>query len=137
MSEASQNDPMTRYLLYKVAVRSRHHDLAAECLEIISASANCRDFLYACVSESQKFGDKACAVQALWKLAEKYEYEAPNAIHLPALLRCTIRLLYGMIEEGNEKGSTASMIQNLCDVFNGGIIPPTPSSSGRLSHFPL
>lgn len=62
---------------------------AAECLEhICRNSAKDATLLYACVMEAQSTGDKKQAIYALQRVLDKYEYNAPAGIHLPALLRC-------------------------------------------------
>jgi hypothetical protein len=47
--------------------------------------------LYACVLEAQKAGNKRQAIIALGKVLDKYEFNAPAGIHLPALLRYNIK----------------------------------------------
>ncbi|KAJ0306009.1 hypothetical protein COL516b_005123 [Colletotrichum fioriniae] len=88
MSEAAQNEPMTRYLMYKAALRSSDQELAAQCLKRVALSApGDPNFLYACVLEAQQAGDKVCAMQAMKQLVEKFEFSEASPIHLPALLR--------------------------------------------------
>ena len=107
MSASSQSAPSTLYLLYKVALRShdlelgRHvpflpavraaspdFDKAIESLDkICTASQKDATLLYACVLEAQQAGDQAQMVTSLQRVLVKYEYSAPDGVHLPALLR--------------------------------------------------
>ncbi|EXF81759.1 hypothetical protein CFIO01_04807 [Colletotrichum fioriniae PJ7] len=104
MSEVAQNEPMTRYLMYKAALRSSDQELATQCLERVALSApGDPNFLYACVLEAQQAGDKVCAMQAMKQLVEKCEFSETSPIHLPALLRCNIRLAVSVVE--SEKGA--------------------------------
>ncbi|KUI61426.1 Testis-expressed sequence 11 protein [Cytospora mali] len=117
MSEGAQGDHNTQYLMYKVAVRSGDRAMAAECLGAIAQeSPKQLVFLYACVADGQRAGDKLVAVDALKKLADVYDFEHPGQVHLPALLRCTVMLLHTTLESGEEKNS---IIISLCDIFDG------------------
>ena len=86
LTESTQNEPKTMYLMYKVATRSGDRPLAVRCLESVSLTPECHDYLYACVVDSQQADDKVCALEALGKLVEKYEFSFTSPVHLPALL---------------------------------------------------
>jgi len=49
--------------------------------------------LYACVLEAQQTGDQEQMVISLQCVLKKYDYSAPNEVHLPALLRYAIDTL--------------------------------------------
>lgn len=119
MADATQKEPLTQYLMYKVAVSDGDRDLATQCLENVSAAAENHDFLYACVLESRRVSDDLCAVDALKKLAANYEYK-PNPVHLPALLRCTIRIQARLLKGDETRIERAVLVQDLCDTFDGG-----------------
>lgn len=103
MTESGRDEPVTRYLMYKVALQSGNADFgkhvtsvnnipaddtAAECLDCICrSSAKDATLLYACVLEAQNAGSKRQAINALRKVLDRYEHSAPSGIHLPALLR--------------------------------------------------
>lgn len=70
MPEASKNEPMTRFLMYKVAIRSEDTDLAAECLRVISSSSKDPTLLYACVLDAQQIGNRHLALAALQLVLE-------------------------------------------------------------------
>jgi hypothetical protein len=109
---------MTAYLAFKVAVRVEDREMAEKCLETVAQVPDHVDYLGACIAESQKAGDIMCAIAALKKLQEKYEYKEPNPVHLPALFRCTIRLL-NLLED--RPGPDVDGIANdLCLEFEAG-----------------
>ena len=106
MSDSNKKDPSTQYLVYKVALRCRDLDLgmqtldllkdcwvklipvATECLDAISnASMKDATLLYACVLEAQKTGEPSQIIASLQRVLQKYNYNAPSEVHLPALLR--------------------------------------------------
>jgi hypothetical protein len=87
---SSQNEGMTRYLAYKLALRSNDMQLAAECLGSLAKHVDKEPrYLYACVLEAQQSGNRAMAVAAFQVLVN----QPPNGVQLPTLLRCTVKLL--------------------------------------------
>ncbi|KAG7285410.1 hypothetical protein NEMBOFW57_010037 [Staphylotrichum longicolle] len=112
--------PMTAYLAFKVAVRVEDRALAEKCLESVAQAPDNVDYLGACIAESQKAGDIMCAIAALKKLQEKYEYNKPNSIHLPALFRCTIRLLTLMADRPGAEIS--NIVNDLCKEFDAVVL---------------
>ncbi|KAF2745815.1 SPO22-domain-containing protein [Sporormia fimetaria CBS 119925] len=118
MSDTGREEPLTRYLMYKVALHSKDAQLAAECLEAVcKKSSKDATLLYACVLEAQGAGDKRQTINALEKALDKYDYNAPAGIHLPALLRCTARtLLSELVKEGKV---CPGVMEEICKVFEG------------------
>ncbi|KAK4221468.1 meiosis protein SPO22/ZIP4 like-domain-containing protein [Podospora fimiseda] len=114
MSASSWQEPMTAYLAFKIATRTENQELAEKCLLTISQTPDHVEFLGACIAESQKAGDITCALAALKMLLEKYEHKEPNPIHLPALFRCTIRLLNLTAARSGVEGNEAG---DLCEAF--------------------
>ncbi|KAI9795239.1 MAG: hypothetical protein M1835_006135 [Candelina submexicana] len=121
MSDAGRATPMTKYLMFKVALRGGDTDFAAECLNAVcDNSTDDATLLYACVLEAQQSGDKIQVAAALQKVLDKYDYGAPHGVHLPALLRsvyqtneldegltqsrCAARLM--ILEIGDTKSTT-------------------------------
>ncbi|KDN71034.1 hypothetical protein CSUB01_09154 [Colletotrichum sublineola] len=132
MAETAQNEPMTRYLMYKVALRSADRELAAECLEPIGAAAEKEpDFLYACVLEAQQAGDRVCAMQAMKQLADKVEFSEASPVHLPALLRCNIRLAVSIMEGEKDRGRQKAAMEEVVTLFEGGEWAP-PLARSRI-----
>lgn len=107
MSDACKGAPMTKYLMYKLALRSKDEELgkymenpgsryvyqlltgpATDCLDAVcNASSKDATILFACVLEAQHAGNKRQAATALQRVSEKYDYGTPRGVHLPALLR--------------------------------------------------
>lgn len=119
MAPETQQDPTTQYLMFRVTIRSGDVDLASECLESIAAASDTSmELLYACVAESQRVGHKVLAVEAMKKLAEVHSYEQPGKVHLPALFRCTIMLLHGLLSD--QEVNNDEVVVDLCKVFDAG-----------------
>jgi hypothetical protein len=123
MSDVAKNDPMTRFLMYKIAVRGGEAELAAECLEkVYESSPKEPNLLYACVLDAQQAGDKDLAVAAMQLVLERHQQSHATSIHLPALLRCTIRLTKSQLEaKSNPKLDSDSniIVDRLCKLFEG------------------
>lgn len=99
MTPAAQNEALSRFLMYKIAVRCNEQDLAAECLQMISsASPDDPKLLYACVLDAQQVGDKRQTLAALQLVLEKTAYGA-TSVNVASLLRLTISLTVKSLEE--------------------------------------
>ncbi|SPQ20408.1 14822ea5-0490-4dac-a6c0-22cd1d76eaed [Thermothielavioides terrestris] len=120
MSPQSWQEPMTAYLAFKVAIRLEDRAMAEKCLDTVAQASDHIDYLGACIAESQKTGDVACAIAALRKLHQKYEYREPNPIHLPALFRCTIRLLNLLADRPGV--DTNGIVGDLCEEFDAVVL---------------
>lgn len=109
---SSQNEGMTRYLAYKLALRSNDIRLAGECLESLVKHVDREPrYLYACVLEAQQSGNRMMAVAAFQALVDR----PPNNAQLPALFRCTARLL--MEEVGDPSRAQAEVTNELVQLF--------------------
>ena len=118
MSSTSQKEPATLYLLYKIALGCQNVEMATECLDsICKASTKDATILYACVLEAQKTGDHAQSIAALQRVLHKYNYGAPDGVHLPALLRCTARLL--IKQSDREDSQSGELLEDICKLFEG------------------
>ncbi|KAJ0124698.1 Testis-expressed sequence 11 protein [Diaporthe amygdali] len=99
-------------------VRSGDRESAAVHLEAVAkASPAHLHLLYACVADSQQVKDRLIAIDALKKLANVYDFQHPGPVHLPALLRCTIMLLHGLLESGDE-AQQHLVVADLCASFD-------------------
>ena len=122
MSKFNKDNVSTQYLLYKCAIRCHDAEMASQCFNHIcsrlSADAN-KDasLIYACILEAQREGDQDQIVIALQRVLEQYSYTAPSGVHLPALLRCTARLLMRSSENLQDDG-----IDSLCKIFEGAAV---------------
>lgn len=130
MSEETQKNPMTQYLMYRATIRSGDHDLAADCLEAVAQANVPIELLYACVADSQRVGDRLITLSAMKKLANMYDYEKPGRVHLPALMRCIIMLLHGLLNN-SENGNQDNVVVDMCTMFEAGIFR---ASNTYLSH---
>jgi hypothetical protein len=109
---SSQNEGMTRYLAYKLALKSNDMQLAGECLGSLVKHVDKEPrYLYACVMEAQQSGNRAMAVAAFQALVD----QPSNGIQLPALLRCTVKLLVEELETLNR--SLAEVTSELVRLF--------------------
>ena len=112
LSHPAQNEAMTRYLAYKLAILSNDRELASECLSILSKRTDSdHNYLYACVLDAQQSGNRPIAVASFHALAELQ----PRGLYLPALLRCTARLLAE--ELGNSSRALSEVTSELVRVF--------------------
>ncbi|KAF3046826.1 hypothetical protein E8E11_007311 [Didymella keratinophila] len=118
--EIGRDEPVTRYLMYKVALREGDTSFAAECLDFVCrSSAEDATLLYACVMEAQSVGNKRLAISALERVLGKYDYAAPAGIHLPALLRVMLRLLQSELVQNG--AIDREILDQVCMVFEGAI----------------
>ncbi|KAF2463463.1 SPO22-domain-containing protein [Lindgomyces ingoldianus] len=118
MPDTGRSEPITRYLMYKVALHSGDPEFTAECLDhICRHSSKDATLLYACVLEAQSTGDKRQAIVALQKVLDKYDYSAPAGIHLPALLREAPPATSGkLVKDGH---LSSDVVEELCKLFEG------------------
>ena len=100
LPESQRNMTETRHLAFKAALRMNDTAWAAESLELVAKSAE-KDptRLYACVVDAMHAGDDRQAYQALAKVFEMVDSGVPQGVHLPALLRCMIRMVQRSTKE--------------------------------------
>jgi hypothetical protein len=123
MSNAAKDDPMARFLMYKVAIRCEDFALASECLQVISSSSNDPTLLYACVLDAKELDKKDQILATMHLILEKYGYEASSGIHLPSLLRLTIGLATGLLRDTTHQqddDAADPMVERLCKLYEGG-----------------
>ncbi|RDW82233.1 hypothetical protein BP6252_03345 [Coleophoma cylindrospora] len=124
MSNATKNEPLTRFLVFKLALQCDELDLAVECLEMISKNSQ-KDstILMACVLNSQQVKNNVFALAALRTLLERHDYGAPDGVHLPTLLRITISLTVNMSDTipVTDEERLEDISEKLCKLFEGGM----------------
>ncbi|OAA41311.1 Meiosis specific protein SPO22 [Metarhizium rileyi] len=84
------------------------HELGRESLKAIASIKDMRhieDVLYACCSEVKSFEDKLCALEVLKALYEQPTKYLPDAINVPTLLRCAIRLMQAFDMDHHHEGT--------------------------------
>ena len=90
-----QREKPSLYLGFKVALRSSEYQFAIENLEALAHGSDGNyNFLYAAVLETQQSGMRSVAVAALQTLLDRQ----PPGVHLPTLLRCTVRIMMGELQ---------------------------------------
>lgn len=118
MPENGKNAAITKYLMYKVALRSGDVKLASDSLEgVLKASTKDSSFLYACALEAHQRGDRQQAITVLQKVLEHYGYSAPAGVYLPSLLRCTATSI--MTEMKDKRIPAETALPELCKIFEG------------------
>ncbi|KUJ18222.1 SPO22-domain-containing protein [Mollisia scopiformis] len=122
MSNSARNEPMSRFLMYKIAVRGGDTELATECLHFISTAARTTHdltLLYGCVLDAQSIGDKTQTLAGLQLVLEKSDYGAQSAVHVPSLLRLTISLSVALLEEHVDTQDIGT-IERICAAIEKG-----------------
>ncbi|KAG8531049.1 uncharacterized protein KY384_004406 [Bacidia gigantensis] len=121
MSTADQDEPASRFLMYKIALRRQDGESASQCLESICKKSN-KDptILYACVLEAQRSGDQIQSIAALQRVLEDHNMDALDGVHLPALLRCTARQLFSQLEKSSYP-SGEQIVEDICKLFEGAV----------------
>ena len=115
MSEQVQNEPSSQFLLYKIALQRQDSALAQHSLQSINRLSKGRDtFLYACVLEAQKVGDQAQSIITLQELLKRPGVGRCDGSSLPAILRCTARML---IQQLDNDDHPTTAIQDICQLF--------------------
>lgn len=122
MGESARQDPKTLHLAFKLALRSGDREMASDCLRQISeVSSRDPQYIYSCCIDAQEAEDKICAIQALLHLIQKSEFNCPDVVHLPALLRIAIRLETSLLnDESQSDADYRLIIDDICRVFEGG-----------------
>ncbi|KAH8599135.1 meiosis protein SPO22/ZIP4 like-domain-containing protein [Bisporella sp. PMI_857] len=136
MTDATRSEPMTRFLMYKIAIRCNEVEFAAECLNLVSHQAlDDPTLLYACVLDAQQIGNKSQALAALQLVLDKHRYTSAANVHLPSLIRLTIKLSCSILDETTEISAAEASdanVERLCKLFEGAIHavkkPPTVKS---------
>ncbi|KAK7429574.1 sporulation-specific protein 22 [Neonectria magnoliae] len=121
MSKTVQDDPLTRYLMFKASLIGWDHELGCASIEHLSKSVDkekSQNILYACIREAQQVGDRLCTLAALKAVLEKFDFEPPSKSHFPSLLRCTIRLIH-LIESQDTDASDQDLelAEDTCNIF--------------------
>lgn len=117
MPVAGQDESLTRYIAFKLAVKSNDYELALESLNIITKQAkNDHTYLYACVLVAQQSQMLPIAVAALQAILDK----KPPTEHLPTLLRCTARLLIGELG-ANDSRSLDEVMGEVVHIFENAV----------------
>lgn len=129
MPESSRDEPITKYLLFKLSIKADDLEMASDCLRGITISSERMRLLHACVLHARHEKAPQFMVQAMKRLADAINHDPSSQVHAPALFRCTILMLRDMIDEASKDGGVLSgkdsakkqqATQDLSDIFNGG-----------------
>ncbi|KAI7328975.1 SPO22-domain-containing protein [Hortaea werneckii] len=112
MPPACQNEDMSCYLAFKIALRSGDNELADESLHALSKHAD-KDpsCFYACILEAEQARSRHLAVLGLQRLLDKQLH----GTHLPSLLRCTARLMMKELESAESR--TNEVAEEIVSLF--------------------
>ncbi|KAI7348606.1 SPO22-domain-containing protein [Hortaea werneckii] len=112
MPSSCQNEAMSRYLAFKIALKSGDNELADDSLHALSKNAD-KDpsCLYACILEAEQVRSRHLAVLGLQRLLDKQL----RGTHLPSLLRCTARLMMKELE--SEGSSSNEAMEEIVSLF--------------------
>lgn len=124
MSETVQNDPLTRYLMFKVSLLDWDHELGCQSIGYLSKFADdsrSQEMLYACIREAQQVGDKLCTLAALKAVVESWNPGREAAGSLPSILRCSVRLIKMIEEQEKKSGLETLFVEDICKTFETGM----------------
>lgn len=122
MPLVAQNEPLTRYLMFKVSLISWDHDLGCQSIQHLTKSADrtkTQDILYACIREAQHVGDRLCTLAALKAMIDNFS-SASSTTHLPSILRCTIRLVHTIESQQENSVREDQLVGDVCHAFEKG-----------------
>ncbi|KAL2219458.1 meiosis protein SPO22/ZIP4 like-domain-containing protein [Thermoascus aurantiacus ATCC 26904] len=116
-----QSAPLTTYLMYKLALQDEDLKLGNACLEsLCKLDKEGTTYILACVAEAQRSGSTRQGITALQHLLERLDYSPGHGIHLPALLRCTARLI--ALELRDNEADNPELKEQLCKIFEVAVI---------------
>jgi len=120
MPDSGKDAILTRYLMYRVGLYSQDEELTMSSLDkIVQTTDKDATFLYACVLEAQKAGNRKHTVIVLQKVLEKFDYATPPGIYLPALLRSTALMMMKELE--SHDNPVDNELTELCRIFEAAI----------------
>jgi hypothetical protein len=124
MPKSIQDEPLTRYLMFKVALLNWDQNLGCQCIKFLSrltGKSQCRDILYACVKEAQNIGHKLLTLEALKAVAETFDADSSWTINIPSVFRCIIRLIHSIeSQDSDSTDHTTELAEETCRIFEKG-----------------
>jgi tetratricopeptide (TPR) repeat protein len=108
---------LTRYLAYVVAMRNNDETMAEQALRsLASAPKDADKLLFACVSETDRYGTPKLQAKLLQRILDKNSDKPTSDVNISALLRATARLLWQVLEEATDDVDE-ELLERLCAVF--------------------
>ena len=129
LSQATQDDAQTTYLLFKLALKCQDSKMAISSLKILSDSRlEDHTLLYGCLVETQRSGQSDMVLACLQQMIAKVDGSKPTHLHKPALFRCSARLLIRQVlsEDPNAEAS----IDSLCEILEAAVALAEESAQG-------
>ena len=121
MPKAHQDAPLTRFLMFKIAIRAQDSELAAGCLEkLLANTGSDSSLLFACVMDAQQVGDTSQIIAALQLVLHKSELYPHDDVHIPSLLRCTLRLMFSQLEAKDQSIDVSIAVSEICRLLEAG-----------------
>ena len=117
LPEDAKDHHLSRYLAYVVAMRDNDDSMAERALATLAAAPKDGDkLLFACVSETDKYGSPMLQAKLLQRILDKHSNESHPDVNISALLRATARLLWQVLEEDTDNVDE-ELLERLCAVF--------------------
>ncbi|KAL1982148.1 hypothetical protein VTN96DRAFT_1683 [Rasamsonia emersonii] len=124
LPEEGRSDPSTTYLMYKLSLKDEDIDSGTTCLDSLSKldAEGGMAYLLACISEAQCSGNRKQAIMALDQVLKKQDrLDSQNTkISLPALLRCTARLI--VLEMRENPVNDPALRERVCTIFERSVL---------------
>ncbi|KAH7257673.1 meiosis protein SPO22/ZIP4 like-domain-containing protein [Fusarium tricinctum] len=121
MPKSIQDEPLTRYLMFKVSLLNWDQNLGCQCITFLSkltGKSQCRDILYACVKEAQNVGHRLLTLEALKAVAETFDGDSSWTINMPSIFRCIIRLIHTIeSQDSDSTDQTTGLAEETCRIF--------------------
>lgn len=117
LSDDAKVHPLSRYLAYMVAMRNNDEAMAERALSsVASAPKDAEKLLFACVAETDRYGNPKMQAKLLQRILDKYSNEPHPDVNISALLRATARLLWQVLEQEKDNVDE-EILERLCAVF--------------------
>jgi hypothetical protein len=123
LPESTQNDMLSRYLMFRIALQTWDQSLGCESIKSLCAHGDkesIRNILYACIRDAQHAGDKLCTLAALKAVLQTWDDAVTVPASLPSVLRCIIRLLFLIESQTKDGESITSFADEVATVFKQG-----------------
>lgn len=118
MSPTAQNDPMCRFLMFQLGLRTGDGNLATVCLQSLCETPSTdRRLLYACAMDAQDVGNREIALQTLSRIVFTTEGSVDDVCHVPSLLRCHIRLVMAEMDSKKTQAERDQYVEQLCQIY--------------------
>lgn len=117
MPMQNQDEPVSRYLLYRVAVRLSDEELAEQCLDKIMGTADDdSSYLYACIQETVQQEKKYFCIKILRRILDHKNASSTSTTTIVfVLLRCMVKLCMDLLD--GESTDSRSVLMELTPLY--------------------